>query len=89
MTLFELLLYSHIEVPTYELIALLVTVSFCLLFRAVRLGLLISFLFSFHMGWLFFVDFYGLDYLAHVYAYGLLGLAVFGLGLYNLMLERD
>ena len=45
---------TEIIIPTHEMLLLLVIMTICMLFRAVRIGLFVAFLFVYRWGWFFF-----------------------------------
>ncbi|MFA7256680.1 MAG: hypothetical protein WC047_03805 [Kiritimatiellales bacterium] len=46
-------LNEQISVPTWEILTLLTIVALCLLFRATRIGLLLTYIFTLHLTWSF------------------------------------
>lgn len=44
---------ATITITTTELVLVIIALSICLLFRWNRLGMIVSYLFTFYMGWLF------------------------------------
>ena len=49
----DILKTASVTVPAWELAAAFISVSLCMLFRFNQLGLLISYLFTFRLGWIF------------------------------------
>jgi hypothetical protein len=50
---------SQVTAPGLEVMLLLLLVTICLLFRASKTGLLVSYLFVYRWGWLFIADTFG------------------------------
>ena len=50
---YEALRGTTLTVPALEVAVMLVILTFCLLFRAPRVGLLAAFLFTYRLGWMF------------------------------------
>ena len=49
----EIAKQTPVPIPTLEILALLIILSISLVFKATRVGLLVSYLFVFRWGWLF------------------------------------
>lgn len=52
-TLWSYIQEGTVAAPVTEIFAMLLALSMCLLFRLNRLGLILAYVFTFHMGWLF------------------------------------
>jgi hypothetical protein len=49
----EIIKQTNVPIPTLEILTLLVMLTISLIFKATRIGLLVSYLFVFRWGWLF------------------------------------
>ena len=53
---FNITQHATLPLPAMEVTALIVLLTFCLLFKLTRTGLMIAYLFVYRWGWLFFVE---------------------------------
>ncbi|AKJ65484.1 hypothetical protein [Kiritimatiella glycovorans] len=74
--------YAHLEMSTAVVIAFVLSMTVCLLFRASRFGLILAYLFALRMGGNFMSEYFGPEYFPYLFIYSMLGLAVFFIGLY-------
>ena len=91
MEIWTVLLQAEVPMPVPEIIVTLAALSLCMLFRFNRAGLLISYLFVFHMGWLLcqneLVQKHS-EYGTFALAYLLLGAVVLCLSAYGMIFKR-
>jgi len=80
------ILHELVSIPALELFILLIIVSFCLLFRATKLGLLLTYIFIMHLTWNFVM--LNLS-LASQIAYFMLGGLVLTMGLISVIRDYE
>ena len=78
---------TTIAIPTYQLLLLLLVQVFCFLFRSARIGLLVSYLFSYYMGGRFMFEHFGWPGLPYLYSYGVFGVLAFVLDIWSWLSE--
>jgi len=81
----EIIISADTTVPIHEVLLMLGILSFCLLLRKARFGLIVSYLYTFQLGARFFLDYYGYEFFPHIYIYSVFGLIVFALGFYGII----
>jgi hypothetical protein len=86
---FVTLMTAQVAIATYEAILLLAILTFCLLIRSFKIGMLVAFLFAFRFGWLFFENYYGGKQISYLVFYVVFGVIVFFLSLYQMVREES
>jgi len=76
-------------VPTYEALALLLLLVLSLLFRTIRLGILVAYLFALRLCWVFFFDYWGEEGMQYLYVFSIIGLVIFLLSLWRMWDESN
>ena len=79
---------TTIAIPTYQLLLLLLLQVFCFLLRSARIGLLVSYLFSYYLGSRFMFEHFGWPGLPYLYSYWIFGILAFVLALWSLLREE-
>ncbi|MFH0879854.1 MAG: hypothetical protein V2A34_09090 [Lentisphaerota bacterium] len=87
--LYLVLTTAEIPMPSYEVILLLCVLTLCLLFRATRIGLLTSFLFTYRWGWLIFEQTFGMQERTFVYGYFVFGFIALILAVFSMWRSYD
>jgi hypothetical protein len=79
----DVVVHTSASLPSVEVVLLLAILTFCLLFKTNKLGLIASFLFSYRWGWLVFERSFGSDltYMYGYLAFGILALSLMVIGM--------
>ena len=78
-----------VGVPAHEILVVLVLQSLCYLFRTPRIGLLVSYMFVYHLGWSFILRHVGLQAVSYLYAYGAFGVLMLCLAFWGMIRDND
>jgi hypothetical protein len=81
----ETVRHAQIAAPSLELMLLLGILTLSLVFRAIRTGLLIAYLFAFRWGWIFVSETLAQKDTVYLQAYAFLGVFVMILGIIGMM----
>ena len=85
--LFASLSKTMVTLPASEVVILLGLITFCLLFRWNRAGLIIAYLDAYRWGWIFFNEFFGKEYQSYIMGYYLFGGIVFILFIVGFLMD--
>jgi hypothetical protein len=80
---------SEVIVPAHEIVVVLVLQSLCYLFRTPRIGLLVSYVFVYRLGWSFMLSRFDLENAPYFYAYGIFGVLMLCLAFWGMIRDSD
>ena len=86
---YDALKSTSLNVPALEVAVLLIVLTFCLLFRAPRVGLLVAFLFAYRLGWMFMQASYAKSQQIFIVGYLVFGIVSAILFLYTMWFRSE
>ncbi len=85
----QVILNSEVTLPIHEVALVLLFLSVCFVARAFRVGLIVAFIFAFHLGWIFFQESFGMDRMVFLVLYMVFGAVVIVFALYQMFFESN